>query len=162
MSRKILKFISMKRSNVLVASAVFMTIFAVVLSCNEQENVKPASTQGGVGVPKFDGTEGDPLDLTTAKRWTSNYRAINSTGVQAHYFGNEIIHQLLEAPGCVGIRMYYAIDDKGERKLLLVGVDAKGENLMPSPSSSGRTTDDNPPIVDFSFPCPSTCPSNGL
>jgi hypothetical protein len=161
MSREILNFISMKRSKVLVVSIAFMTIFACVLSCNEQENLAPASnTQGTIGSPKFDGTEGDPLDLETAKRWTSNYRAINSTGVQAHYFGNEIIRQLLDRPGCVGIRMYYAIDDKGERKLLLIGVDAKGENLMPS--ANGRSTEEEDPIVDFSFPCPSTCPSNGL
>jgi hypothetical protein len=151
----------MKRQKVLIASAAFMTIFACVLSCNEQETLKPLSTaQGPVGTPKFDGTEGDPIDLAVAKRWTANYRAVNSTGVQAHYFGNEIINQLLQRPGCVGIRMYYAINDEGERKLLLIGVDSKGENMMPS--SSGRTGDDEDPVVDFSFPCPSVCPSNGL
>jgi hypothetical protein len=151
----------MKRPNVLVASILLMVIFACVLSCNEQESLKPAATaQGPVGTPKFDGTEGDAIDLTVAKRWTANYRAVNSTGVQAHYFGNEIINQLLERPGCVGIRMYYAINDEGERKLLLIGVDAKGENMMPS--SSERTSDDEDPVVDFSFPCPSYCPSNGL
>lgn len=151
----------MKRSSVLIASVVFTVIFACVLSCNEQENLKPASsTQGPVGSPKFDGTEGDPIDLTVAKRWTANYRAINSTGVQAHYFGNEIIKELLDRPGCVGIRMYYAIDDEGERKLLLIGVDGKGENMMPS--ADGRSADGDDPIVDFSFPCPSYCPTNGI
>ena len=151
----------MKNSRILTSSIAFTVIFACVLSCNEQEALKPTATlQGPAGAPSFDGTEGDPIDLTTAKRWTSNYRAINSTGVQAHYFGNEIIQQLLERPGCVGIRMYYAINDEGERKLLLIGVDTNGENLLPS--SSSRLMEDDDPVVDYSFPCPTYCPQNGL
>ena len=150
----------MKKSRVLTAFIAFTVIFACVLSCNEQETLTPTPAQGPVGTPKFDGTEGDAIDLTTAKRWTSNYRAINSTGVQAHYFGNEIIQQLLERPGCVGIRMYYAINDEGERKLLLIGVDANGENLLPS--TVARVKDDEDPVVDYSFPCPTYCPKNGL
>ncbi len=59
---------------------------------------------------------------------------------------------------CVGIRMYYAIDDEEKRQIVLVGVNSKGEDLKPQ--SLILNEDDNNIVVDASFPCPSFCPPN--
>ncbi len=104
----------------------------------------------------FYGTEGDPISLETAQAWTSNFRKDNSAGTQAHFFGHEIIKQILEEEACVGIRMYYALDEQGKRQIILVGVNSKGENLLPG--SQELNEGDEYIVADASFPCPSFCP----
>lgn len=152
-----------------VATLLSMTlVIASISSCDEQNESakKPEAKSSGISIPNgrvanFDGTEGDPLDLATAKQWTANFRSTleNANETQAHYFGNEIIQQVLGQVNCVGVRIYYALDDDGEKKLLIVGVDSKGENIL---STVGGRTSDGGGVVDFSYPCPTYCPSNGL
>lgn len=159
-------------------SISFIILFSLTLSCNEQEvTMNPNNTfssgtlsdgqskhssRARNGDQLFDGSEGDPIDLETATRWAANYKATlkNPDDIRAHFFGTEIIQQLLNESGCVGIRIYYALDDKGVKKLLLVGVDAAGEDLRPS---EGATMGEGGNIVaDFSFPCPDYCPDDSL
>lgn len=166
----------MRKTNPMIVTITGALIFACALSCDEEqesvlrteqteikneEKIRSKSNRSS-GITKFDGTEGDPIDLVTAKKWASNFRETmtSSDEIQAHYFGFEIIKQILEQPGCVGIRMYYALDEKGEKKLLLVGVDAQGENM--TPTETEMLTDGGNIIADFSFPCPTTCPGTGL
>jgi hypothetical protein len=109
----------------------------------------------------FNGTESGPIPLATAKEWTANYRATIKPGdTLAHYFGGDIIRKVLNESGCVGIRIYYAIDDKGQKQLLIVGADENGDNLLPAEEGT-RNSNDNI-IVDFSMPCPEFCASNNL
>ena len=77
-----------------------------------------------------------------------------------HFFGSEIIQQILSESECVGIRIYYAIDENGEKKLILVGVDSNGENLLPA--AGGKISDGGNQLADYSWPCPDYCPGNGL
>jgi hypothetical protein len=108
----------------------------------------------------FDGKAGRPIDLATAKKWVAKYRASlkDPNDIRAHFFGSEIIKKILNEPGCVGIRIYYALDDSGKKQLLLVGTDATGGNLLPSTNtdSNGNT------IADESGTCPPDCPPNDL
>ncbi|GHN02479.1 hypothetical protein WSM22_39680 [Cytophagales bacterium WSM2-2] len=107
----------------------------------------------------FNGSEGDALPLVTAQRWTANFQKNDTKGIKAHFFGMDIIKQILSQSGCVGIRMYYALDDNGERKLLLIGVNANGDNLLPS--TQMLDAEDPNTIGDMSWPCPTYCPGNG-
>lgn len=166
----------MRKTNPMIATITGALILACVLSCDEEqesvfstektemknEEKNRTKSNRSSGITNFDGTEGDPIDLVTAKKWASNFRETmtSSDEIQAHYFGFEIIKQILEQPGCVGIRMYYALDEKGEKKLLLVGVDAQGENMIPS--ENGLTTDGGNIVGDYSLPCPDYCPEIGL
>ena len=103
--------------------------------------------------------------MPLAKQWTANYRkTINPDETLAHYFGQDIIHRLLnESDRVVGIRIYYAIDDKGQKQLLLVGVDAEGNNILPAEGAAKSDMDEGEPIiVDKSYPCPTYCPNNPL
>ena len=161
--------------------AVSAILFAIAVSCGDGSHTKKTNgtksslvtNRSGQSAPSgysFDGSEGDPIALEKARSWTANYREKNPGSTEAHFFGLAIIKQILAEPGCVGIRMYYAIDDNGQKKIVLVGADANGDNLLPSPSSgvslasfSLFNDDSNQNIVaDFSFPCPSYCnPPNG-
>jgi len=148
-----------------------IAITACVLSCDDQDerleaknNVFSNETSGIRSTSNarsaVNGTVGEPISLATAKQWAANYRKSNPGETLGHFFGFEIIQQILNQENCVGIRIYYAINDAGEKQLLLVGVDATGENLLPL--EGAKIADDGDIIADASFPCPNTCPTNGL
>jgi len=149
-------------------------VAALLLSCEEGLNVEsPVNSNLGISLNKnsdssqtliteysFNGQEGDPIPLETAQGWTANFQTANPTGTKAHFFGAEILKQILAQEGCVGIRMYYALDDKGKRQLVLVAANSEGENLVPR--SSNRDGDEEYIVADASYPCPSFCPPSGI
>ncbi|MEQ1586221.1 MAG: hypothetical protein ABL895_10105 [Cyclobacteriaceae bacterium] len=151
-------------------SAVILCSVAILLSCEEGMNLEsPTSSElNAISVDEnadaqslitnysFSGQEGDAIPLETAQRWTSKYREINPSATKAHFFGHEILKQILAEKECVGIRMYYALDDDGKRQIVLVGVNSAGENLLPQ--SLTLDGEDGNIVADASFPCPSFCP----
>lgn len=100
----------------------------------------------------FNGSEGAPIDRTEAAKWTANYRnavaGANGAAVKAHFYGREVLQKLLDQPGCMGIRMYYARDEKGQKQLILVGADADGNDMEEL-------------VVDSSKVCPPDCSTGG-
>ncbi|MGB3465062.1 MAG: hypothetical protein WBA74_07325 [Cyclobacteriaceae bacterium] len=79
---------------------------------------------------KFSGMEGRFVPLSLSKKWVANFQNTHPDHTQAFYFGSEIFTNLLNEPNCVGIRIYYAQDDDGTPKMVLVGVDAQGSNIL--------------------------------
>jgi len=100
------------------------------------------------------GREGEIFDFTLATNWTKNYRDINRGEIVSQFFGREILNKLLEQPGCMGIRMYYANDKpvsgwqrfiislsrfllkvigniEGKPHLILVGATKDGRDILP-------------------------------
>jgi hypothetical protein len=76
------------------------------------------------------GNEDHDIDLSTASDWTANYRAtVPTTAILGNYFGKTAVQELLDQEGAIGIRIYYAIDGDGEKRLILVGVDGDGDDL---------------------------------
>lgn len=58
-------------------------------------------------------------------------------------FNKKAIIELLQIPDCVGIRILYGVNQKGDSsnvRLVLVGVNSKGENLYLTEQKPGRTT----------------------
>ncbi|MCC9135453.1 hypothetical protein ACFSKU_13925 [Pontibacter silvestris] len=101
-------------------------------------------------MPKYDGTEGAPIELAQAAKWTKNFRekikdAEESEKIKAHFFGRDILKKILEQEDCMGIRMYYAKDDAGQKQLILVGATAEGEDMV------------NGIVADMSKVCPPDC-----
>jgi hypothetical protein len=97
----------------------------------------------------FNGTEGAPIPLATAAEWTANYRNNHPNSTKAHFFGKDILQKILAQEDCVGIRMYYALNDAGEQQLVLVGANAH---------ENDQTTGI---VADLSSPCPPRCDTNG-
>jgi hypothetical protein len=95
----------------------------------------------------FTGEEGAYITLTQGNAWTANHRTANPNMVKAHFYGKTKLSAILNQSGCVGIRMYRAIDDAGVLELVLVGVNSSGGDL-----TSGY-------LLDRSTPCPTYCDS---
>ena len=92
----------------------------------------------------FTGNEAEEFPLETASEWTRNYRTANPGAKIAHFFGRNIIQRILDQRDCVGIRVYYALDN-GEKQLIMVGVDAKENDLYEGI------------IAERSYGCPPYC-----
>lgn len=50
--------------------------------------------------------------------------------VIAHFIGRDNIEALLNQPGTVGIRMFYALNELGIKQMVLVSVDENGNNIL--------------------------------
>lgn len=102
-------------------------------------------------MPTYDGSEGAAIELSTAAQWTKNYRekisSENHEGqkIKAHFFGRKILQEILDQEGCMGIRMYHANDDNGQKQIILVGATADGEDMVEGT------------IADKSTFCPPDC-----
>jgi hypothetical protein len=65
--------------------------------------------------------------------------------IKGGYFARNIFDMILSQPGCAGVRYYYAKKDDGTATIVLVGVDASGNDI-----AQGVLGDD-------SWPCPPYC-----
>ena len=99
----------------------------------------------------FDGNEGSQITLTQGAALTKQYRKENPapTTTLAHFFGRNILLQLLNQPECMGIRMYYGINSEGKKQLVLVGAKADENDMLEL-------------VVDMSVPCPTRCSSTNV
>jgi hypothetical protein len=78
----------------------------------------------------FTGNEDHSINLETASEWTENYR--NNKGPNdplAHFFGRAVIESILAQTDCVGIRIYYALDENGAKQMVISGVKANEDDL---------------------------------
>ena len=94
------------------------------------------------------------ISLNAASELTRNYRQREGTAaIKAGGFWKENVQKILDQPGCVGLRCYYASHDDGSPAIVLVGIDEKGNDLTDGP------------MTDDYFPCPPFCgapnPLNG-
>lgn len=107
-------------------------------------------------------------ELTQASQWTRNYRNQNPGAIKGHCVKKAQLDAILAQPGCEGVRMYYGLDDAGNRKLILVGIDAD-ENDIITPTgvtsalraaqeAESITAEEAQPIVySGTQPCPPCC-----
>ncbi|MGH2667365.1 hypothetical protein [Flavobacterium sp.] len=93
--------------------------------------------------------EENVITLQTAQEWAARWRENPLNTVKAHLIPRVDINELLAEKYVVDIRAYIGVDDQGVNKLMLVGVDAAGNDLINA--SNGDY------IYDFTQPCPNTC-----
>jgi hypothetical protein len=93
----------------------------------------------------FTGNEDHSITLAEASAWTKTYRTANPQAIKGHFFGKTAIQAILNQADCVGMRLYYAIDDKGQKQIIVVGVDANENDLY------------NGLLAERSRPCPPYC-----
>ena len=98
----------------------------------------------------FTGTENHEISLQEASTMTKRYRDSQTEGgyIKAEYFGQEAIKAILQQENCVGIRIYYALDENMVKKLVLVGVDQNENDLY------------NGLLAERGLVCPPICPAN--
>ncbi|MES2140924.1 MAG: hypothetical protein V4511_14550 [Bacteroidota bacterium] len=93
----------------------------------------------------FTGKENHAITLEEAAVWTSNYRAANAGATKGHFYGKDAIQAIINQTGCVGIRIYYAIDNYGAKQLIIVGANTSENDLY-----TGL-------LAERSIPCPTRC-----
>ena len=161
-------------------------LFLGIISCEDKldivsyngdvanfKNLPPLSTQGKQTYnlsrmnssseqisPLYDGSDSGPIDILLAKAWIENFKnTIDANDTRSHYFGRNVIDNILLQENCTGLRIYYALNNNGEKVLVIVGVDNVGNNMLPS--SQTVTIGENI-LADYSWPCPTVCnPPNG-
>ncbi|TCC99004.1 hypothetical protein [Pedobacter psychroterrae] len=125
------------------------------------------------------GREGDPMDLETASQWTKNYRRMHPNETVSHFFGKEILQQLMNQEGNMGIRIYYSnslsltawqrfiywiinclrkwAGAVGEKHLILSGASQDGTDQLPGTPQMFM-------LAQQALPCPGApgCPKNEL
>ena len=85
-----------------------------------------------VAIPKLeiDGAQRDHrIQLEAGVAMVSRYREKHPDAIHASMCSREILDEILAQPGCAGVRMYYAEEADGKPTLVLVGVDALGNDL---------------------------------
>ena len=98
----------------------------------------------------FDGTEGEFIPMSEATEMTSTYQGGPNGDVKGGFLGKDKINELLQQPGAMGIRIYFGVDENGDKTVVLAAADAD-ENDMTSL------------LLDRWKPCPPRCgTSNGL
>lgn len=105
----------------------------------------------------FNGREGKPITLGIAKKWTKNYRDANPGKTKAIFYGKENLQALLDEPGAMGIRVYFAVDDNGGNRLVLVSAAEDESNILPNEEGVGG----GGTILDDGKNCPPDCPPAG-
>jgi len=81
--------------------------------------------------------------------WTTNFRNQNPNSVKAYKIDQAEINEILAQPGAAGIRTYMGIDNSGNEKLVMVAVDANGNDILNN-------------VYDHAEPCPPTCDPNSV
>lgn len=73
---------------------------------------------------------GEEIGLELGTQMVKSYQQANPSDVHSYLIGRNIIDQILAQPGCVGIQFYNAINEKGEKTLVYVGVDQAGKAIL--------------------------------
>ena len=92
----------------------------------------------------FTGKEGSAITTTEASDMTEAYRDANPGALKGHFIGKDILNDILAQSGCMGIRIYYGIDE-GKKTLVFVGADSSEDDQV-----TGI-------IADRTESCPSRC-----
>ena len=103
----------------------------------------------------FTGDEGEMIDPALGQKWIDNYRnkvKSDPKAIFGEFYGFRKIEELVGQTGAVGIRIYYAIDDTGTQRMILVGTDANQNDIAPIAGSKGQGL-----VLDVGFQCPPKC-----
>ena len=73
---------------------------------------------------------GEEIGLELGKEMVRDFQIANPNDVQFYNVGKNIINQILNQPGCEGIRFYNAYNEMGEKTLVYVGLDINGKALL--------------------------------
>ena len=94
----------------------------------------------------FNGSEGRAIDQHKAGEWTRSFREAHAGETMAHFFGRDILMNILNQQGCQGIRFYYGTDGNVPQ-LIAVGTDGDENDQLGG----------NRIVADESICCPTNC-----
>ncbi len=109
----------------------------------------------------FTGTEGGSISLEEARTMIKRYESkISEEESRSHFFGRQLIDEVLTLKDCVGLRIFHAENEEGKRELVIVGESGQGKLMVPTegiqPAKAGNP-EGYPHVLDRSRICPSAC-----
>lgn len=106
----------------------------------------------------FHSQVGELVSLETAKEWIKNHGSSNAeihakSGVviNSYFFGKDAIQKLLDTVGAVGIRIHFAADENGAKKLVIFPANENGNDILI------QSEDGSDKGLDGGLPCPPVC-----
>lgn len=91
------------------------------------------------------------ITLDQAKAWAKSWRNNPPKDLaKGHLITGQALTELLASEGVVNVRAYMGVDESGIQKLMLVGVNSAGNDMI----DAGHL------IYDKTEPCPSCCDTN--
>ena len=135
----------MKTTGTLILGILIVLCFGLLWAFDS-----PAKNAPIAQPQQLTGTEDHQVDLVTAVRLINNHKSnlkAVPASIKGGLFARSAFDKILAQPGVAGIRYYYAQKDDGIPTLVLVGVDAKGQDMQ-----TGI-------IMERSLECPPFCPS---
>jgi hypothetical protein len=101
----------------------------------------------------FTGDEGEMIDPALAQKWIDNYqKSAGPKAMKGEFYGFRRLSELLGQGAAIGIRIYYAQDDAGVQKLVLVAVTPEEKNIAKIDGSSAPGF-----VLDKGSGCPPYC-----
>lgn len=73
---------------------------------------------------------GEDIGLEEGAQLVKNFREANPDATPGYYIGRNILDQVLNQPGCVGIRFRKCLTNNNEEHLVYTGVDADGKDIL--------------------------------
>ncbi len=127
------------------------TCFAIIFLCISQSCKKQDTKQQLINISAdgintvatiaapnpFNKKVGAPVDGSIGNKWIVNYKTKYGYD-QSYMLKNSKLQAIIAQPNCVGISLYYALDDKGNTHILPIGVNAGGA-AMPTATISTMT-----------------------
>ncbi|MGQ0766459.1 MAG: hypothetical protein ACT4OZ_12425 [Gemmatimonadota bacterium] len=110
------------------------------------------------------------ITLDQAVEFTQRYRRSAPASEHGGFFYSMGLVEVLSQPGCTGIRFYHGLDARGAYRLVIVGVDGDGNDMVGGRVKMGgdrgsRVRKRAPMagggeavILDTHLPCPPFCP----
>jgi hypothetical protein len=85
------------------------------------------------------------IPLTDAEAWANSWQTNPPKSLaKAHLIPLDVLKELLAIPKVVNVRAYMGVDTTGEQKLMFVGVDGEGNDMIGT-------------VFSGTTPCPSCC-----
>lgn len=73
---------------------------------------------------------GENIGLEEGARLVQNFKTANPDATPGYFIGRNIIDQILNQPGCVGITFRKCLTENNEEHLVYTGVDAEGKDIL--------------------------------
>lgn len=121
--------------------AVVIALFFIAHACNKSPLSPNEATNEATStarfstitdittVSPFNKKVGATLDGRLGDRWIVNYQKKNGNN-KSYTLNNTYLKSILSQTNCVGISLYYGVDNNNKTHILPVGVDAKGKAIQ--------------------------------
>ena len=105
----------------------------VILICTVSiaVNYSDLFTKEDVKKITFTGREDHSISLEDASKMTRNFQLQTASDqIIGGFFGKDAVLAIISQEGAVGLRYYYGLDDEGTPHIILIGVEADGNDMI--------------------------------